>query len=279
MESCLLNAGYEAFSADPFETDDWLHKCDIVFNTVHGTFGEDGQLQALLNRAKIPYTGSNIQASILCMNKLLCKKTLQLAKLPYIPYRYHQNPCQNLSEGWQYPVIIKPIDQGSSIDVYLIQNDQDLQEKSHHLHQKYQQYLIEPFIAGKELTVGILETPKTIALPILELNSHNAFYDYEAKYTKGLTDFIIPAEIPPSVTQELHDIALKAHQALGCYSVSRVDFRLDPKMKPFILEINTLPGLTETSDLPAQAQAQGIPFLRLIEYLLTAALRRHELKR
>jgi len=210
------------------------------------------------------------------MNKWLCKKVLEKAALPVIPYQLSHQTITRLPSGWQFPLILKPLSQGSSIDVFLIQNHNELKEKSSYLNKKYQEFLIEPYIEGKELTVGLLETPTLNALPILELQSKNSFYDFNAKYTKGKTDFIIPAHLTKDLTTTIQSYAIKAHKALSCSGFSRVDFRLSKNNIPYIMEINTIPGLTETSDLPAQANAANISFIQLIEYMLYAALKNNE---
>ena len=210
------------------------------------------------------------------MDKYLCKQMLKKSKLPLIPYAYQNKTLTELPKPFQFPVILKPLNQGSSIGVHLIKNEKELYKVSKNLQQQYHHYLLESFITGREISVGVLDYPQYTVLPILELKSANAFYDYEAKYTKGLSTFHIPAPLSPQLEEKIKQLALKAHQKSACFGVSRVDFRISEDNEPFILELNTLPGLTETSDLPAQAAALNMSFLDLILNLLHAAYARYE---
>ncbi|MEK9657662.1 MAG: D-alanine--D-alanine ligase [bacterium] len=274
--NCLKKANYNVFLANPFELDTWINNCDIVFIAMHGKYGEDGQIQRILEKHRLPYTGSGINASINCMNKWTCKQYLEQANLPVPAYSYHQSSLKKLPPSFTFPVVLKPLDQGSSIGVHIIKTPEELQKKSNLLITTYQQFLLERYISGRELTIGIIEKNQTpIALPILELQSKNEFYDYNAKYTKGLTKFIIPAELPPKQTKKLQNLAISAHKTLNCLGFSRIDFLLDQHHNPYILEINTIPGFTETSDLPAQAKAAGLSFLDLIVQLLQNAIDAH----
>lgn len=259
----------------------------------HGKFGEDGCLQGLLELLKIPYSGSNLYSSALCMNKIKTKELLASHELPVLATWTlseitkddveHVHAVDRLPNDASF--IVKPISEGSSVGMFKVSSLQELKEISKKESLNAKEYFIEPFISGIELTASIipasaklkLEKLKNIdelkidddliSLPLLELRSKNEFYDYEAKYTPGLTEFILPAEIETELKNQIHSLALKAYRAAGCKDFARVDFLIDNN-QPYILEINTLPGMTNTSDLPAQAKAAGIEFKDLVELMV-----------
>lgn len=272
----LRDAGYQVKMIDPLKSSEWRSPNHIVFNAIHGTYGEDGIIQTLLEQEKLIYTGSGIVASKRCFNKWLSKCFFDQHALPTSPWILCNHALSQCPISFEFPLILKPVNQGSSIDVFIIKSLKDLQEKSQYLHKKYAHFLCEKYIKGQEITIGILEMPKPTALPILELQSSNEFYDYEAKYTKGATTFIIPANFSEKISQSLQQLALKTHIAMQCSGMSRVDMIVDKNNSPYILEVNTIPGFTATSDLPAQAKAYGLSFLQLIEIILRHALEKHE---
>lgn len=241
---------------------------DYAFLCTHGSFGEDGKLQSILEWLQVPYTGSKVLASALCMNKYRTKQILNINNLPTAPYQL-LSKAKDLSTK-NMPFIIKLIESGSSYGVYKINSHDDLNTfYAENPTLNTDEWMVEDYIPGRELTISILEINKKLEiLPILELKPKNDFYDLEAKYTKGLTEFILPAPLPSTITQTIKDISYKAFQALGCTGYGRVDIILDQNNNPHILEINTLPGMTETSDLPAQAQAISIPYPDLVEKML-----------
>lgn len=268
----LLRLGYQAVLLDPVDGFDPILSVDVVFNVMHGEFGEDGAIQALLDRLGKKYVGSGAAASVLGMNKFYTKTYLTLHQLPTPDFLVAREAYSALPSQFSYPVMVKPCSGGSSVDTFVCDTDEELKAHTTHLVTYYETFLMEQFIEGREFTIGLIERPEIQALPILELIPKNRFYDYEAKYTPGMTTFVLPAPLPDAVTEQLHALAKKVHQLVGCKGMSRVDVILDKAMNPYILEINTLPGLTDLSDLPAQAKEAGISFDALVEILLASAL-------
>ena len=241
-----------------------------AFIALHGKFGEDGVIQSILEELNIPYTGSGIKASACTFNKVTTQKTLRACGLPvadfYVADAASVDVDAILAELKDFPLVVKPSCEGSSFGVTVVHVKTDLPAALTKAFGYGDEIIIERFIAGREFTVGILDKK---ALPIVEICSQKQFFDYEAKYQKGLTEYIIPAEFPDGLAEHIGEIALKAHQALGCECFSRVDFRLDVENRPFILEINTIPGFTETSLFPKAARQAGMDFsdvcLKLIQ--------------
>ena len=191
----LKELGYNAVKIDFAENQLLKDICDIAFIALHGVDGEDGIIQTLLEAQNIPYTGCGVNASVIGYNKYLTKKMSSLNKIPIPEYNRCYLPLSKLPSSYNFPVFLKPVNEGSSIDVFIVDDNDQLQEKTTYLADKYSQYLLEEYIQGKEVTVGIINNPAPKCLPILELRPKNRFYDFDAKYTKGLTDFILPAEI------------------------------------------------------------------------------------
>lgn len=253
---------------------------EVVFLALHGQYGEDGCIQGMLEILQIPYTGSRLQAMALTMDKHIAKCLLKEAGLPVLPWvttTLDETEARHSleSEKLIYPLIVKPLSEGSSVGMSKVCIPKELPQALAAAQPYCERVLIEPFVTGKDLTVGVLQKgTEFLALPILELRSLSAsgWYDYEAKYTPGLTEFILPAALPESESKRIQDLAVLAHQALGCYGVSRVDFVYDTERKqPFILEVNTIPGMTAVSDLPAQAEAFGMSYDDLVECILQTA--------
>ncbi len=268
--AALQRKGYNARLIDPVDTDISADTMDIAFLCLHGQFGEDGCIQAQLAHVGIPYTGSGTQASILGMNKLVTKTIMVANGLPTPAFQVITTTPFTLD--LPLPVIVKPIAEGSSLGVFIADTWEDCQARVTTILDKYGICLIEEYIAGRELTVGVLDNHGDLqALPILELKPDNRFYDYDAKYTPGKTTFILPAPLPTTVRDELHAHAIKLHTVLGCSGATRTDMLLHEEKGPFLLEINTAPGMTDQSDLPAQAAAAGISFDDLVEIILCSA--------
>ena len=264
--------GYHCVALDPGTDPTWVSGIDVAFIALHGKYGEDGTIQAFLEGKKIPYTGSRVSASVLGMNKLATKQFLSAYHYPMPDYYVSTSPLKTLPSSFMFPVILKPVDGGSSVDVFVADSEDELRQFSAMLHRIYGTFLLESFIDGKEITVGVLEMPDPVALPVLELRPCNRFYDYDAKYTPGATEFVIPAEISEKETLAIQALAKQAHTLLGCRGMSRVDMIVHPDQGPKLLEVNTVPGLTNTSDLPAQARAYGIKFDDLVSWILSSAL-------
>jgi D-alanine-D-alanine ligase len=277
VKEALTKLGYKTKKIDP-ATDSYSNKTiDIAFLCLHGPGYEDGKIQEILENKKIPYTGCGITASQIGMSKLKTKKLCTKHTLPTPNYIIANSLLATLPNPFKFPVIMKPISEGSSIDVFLAETPSELKSFSTKLAKKYPSFILEEFIEGKEITIGIVETNKLIALPSLEIKTTKRFLDYEAKYTKGFTEFVLPAQISREITEKLNTIALKLFQKCECNGVARVDFRLSNSNDPFILEINTIPGLTKMSDLPAQAKEFGWSFEFLIEAILSSAIKRYNL--
>ena len=271
ISEALSRLGYQVVMVDPAHTVDFS-TFDVAFIALHGFFGEDGCVQAMLESAGKPYTGSGVSASVLGMNKLASKRVFQQKGIPTAAFQFVLDPLLELPKGFEYPVVIKPVSEGSSVGVSIADTAEQLARDSAFLCKQYGGFLLEEFITGVELTIGIIEDPLPLALPILELRSHNRFYDFDAKYTKGKTDFILPADISEVDTTLCQTLAVRTYEAFGCKGMSRVDMILCPKRGPFVLEVNTLPGMTDTSDLPAQAKEAGYTFDQLVELILRRAV-------
>jgi len=246
----------------------------VAFNALHGKYGEDGCIQGLLELLGIEYTGCGVFASAACMNKFDTKMILKEANVPLIKSVLVKKEEKNVKERvkeLKYPLMLKPVSEGSSIGMYKVESEAQLEELFKKSAQYKQDILIEEYKQGICATVGVLEDgDKTFATEILELRPKNEWYDYEAKYTKGMTEFVLPAEISEEMTKAVKDYAVKAHKACGCKGVSRVDFLIVGNI-PYVLEINTSPGMTDLSDLPAQAKACGISYDELVGMILNNA--------
>ncbi len=240
---------------------------DLAVLMTHGSYGEDGRLQGFLEMLGIAYTGSNSKTSAICMDKILTKKILAGAGLPVLR-SYTPTNILVMDENMERPMILKPVSEGSSFGVKKFHDIYELQD--YIKVNDTQNFFIEDFIHGTEITASIIEKPEITSLPLLELKPKNEFYDHEAKYTAGMTEFIVPANINEQLEAELQDLAFNSFLELNCKTAARIDFIIDQNNRPYILEVNTLPGMTNTSDLPAQAQAAGISYNQLVEYLVTS---------
>ncbi len=246
-------------------------KFEYAYNALHGKYGEDGCIQGLLEILKIPYTGCGVMSSAICMNKEYTKKILStnydISLIKSVFIRKGEDILKAV-RGLKYPMMVKPVSEGSSFGMSKVEAQQEL-IKAVEESQKYNpDVLIEEYLVGICATVGVLENNgETFTTEILELRPKNEWYDYEAKYTKGMTEFILPAEISEEMTRTVKEIAIKAHIMANCSGVSRVDFHIVGDT-PYVLEINTSPGMTDTSDLPAQAACTGIDYDNLVLLIL-----------
>jgi D-alanine-D-alanine ligase len=247
---------------------------EYAYNALHGKYGEDGCIQGLLEILKIPYSGCGVMASAVCMNKEYTKKILSTDKeIPLIKsvfIREGEDVSKAVNE-LKYPLMVKPVSEGSSFGMNKVENEQELIKAVIEAQKYNPDVLIEEYLVGLCATVGVLEDDgKVFATEILELRPKNEWYDYEAKYTKGMTEFVLPAEISEEMTKKVKELAIKAHKTTNCSGVSRVDFHIVGDI-PYILEINTSPGMTDTSDLPAQAACMGIDYDTLVLLILNSA--------
>ena len=249
---------------------------DIAFIALHGHFGEDGQIQAILEQMNIPYTGSDPVASRLAMDKVASRRIFQEQGLPVPKYavlsvRENSRFIFSIIEDLSFPLVIKPARQGSSIGLSIVEIEDQLDEAVEHAAGFDEHVLIEEYIKGREITVGILGDS---VLPVVEVIPQNKFYDYEAKYKPGKSSYVVPASLSAPVTMQAQDIAQTAHKLLGCFGFSRVDMRLSLDNIPFVLEVNSIPGLTLTSLLPKAARAAGIDFTQLCIKIVRSAYER-----
>jgi len=247
-------------------------KIEYAYNALHGKYGEDGCIQGLLEILKIPYSGCGVMSSALCMNKEYTKKILSTANIPLIKSVFIRKDEDILKAvaKLNYPMMIKPVSEGSSFGMSKVENENELIKAVEDAQKYNPDVLIEEYLVGICATVGVLENNnETFTTEILELRPKNEWYDYEAKYTKGLTEFILPAEIPEAMTKQIKEIAISAHKLANCSGVSRVDFHIVGDI-PYVLEINTSPGMTDTSDLPAQAAVMGINYDNLVLLILNS---------
>ena len=251
---------------------------EIAFLGVHGKGCEDGTIQGVLEAFEFSYTGSGVLASALAMNKVMAKRVLSTLNIPtpdYLVVDPNQSldlQCEDAVNRLGLPLVLKPASEGSSIGVSIIWELSELRRIAYKTQHQFGEIFFERYIQGQEVTVGLLGIEENLrALPVLELVPKREFYDYEAKYTEGMTEFIIPARLSNSLTEQVQEVALKTHQAIGCWGVSRVDMLVDTDGQPYVMEINTLPGLTDLSDLPAQAAASGISYDELIYEILVSA--------
>ena len=247
-------------------------KPNIIFNALHGQFGEDGYIQTILEGFKIPYTHSGTVASALAMDKEISKKIFIKNKITtpkFIKYSYEKNNLdliKIIENKLKFPVILKPINEGSSVNVFICTKKNIL--KVLKLLESYKQIIIEEFIAGREIQVAIMGSKK---LGAIELKPKRKFYDYQAKYdAKAKTEHIIPVELSKNKLDEVMNMALKAHKVIGCKGVTRSDFKFYNN-KFYLLEINTQPGMTSLSLVPEIARYKGITFIELIEWILKDA--------
>lgn len=259
-------------------------KIEIAFIITHGKPGEDGLFQSILDTENIPYTGSSAKACEISMNKWLTKKIARKNNIPTakaVLLTKENLNILDLNTEWENlsskygAVFLKPMDDGSSVNTFKVKIYNELCEKINLIKDTLlsgTSYIIEEFIDGTEITVSIIEKyGKLQVLPILELRPKNEFYDFEAKYTKGLTEFILPAKIKPNLKEKVEKDSIKIFNEIKLSSFARVDYIIGKDNIPYLLEVNSLPGMTDTSDLPAQAKCAGIKYDDLVECILRSA--------
>jgi len=248
---------------------------DIVFSAMHGKWAEDGVMQSLLELRGLKYTGSKVTASAAAMDKSLSKTIFRQAGV-YTADWFTVNKNFTLKEikekinaDFSYPLIVKPNDQGSTVGLTLLKNEDELENAMKLALQFSDKVLIEKYIPGREITVAVLDrTP----LPVLEIVPKSGLYDYKSKYTSGMSEYIVPAKIPDDVSRLAQEQALLAFLSLGCEGYARVDFRMNDNNEIYCLEVNTLPGMTQLSLVPKAAKAAGITFEELINRIIKQAL-------
>ncbi|MFN3727952.1 MAG: D-alanine--D-alanine ligase [Allosphingosinicella sp.] len=249
---------------------------DVVFNALHGTPGEDGTVQGMLDLMQVPYTHSGLETSVVAIDKELTKKVLVPAGIRMPDGKIVESESLYRGDPMARPYVLKPVNEGSSVGVAIVTDSGNygnpIGRDVKGPWQEFDHLLAEPFIKGHELTVAVLGNE---ALAVTELKPTQGFYDYDAKYTDGLTTHVCPAQIPDTVRDAAMTMALKAHQVLGCKGTSRSDFRWDDEMGVeglYLLEVNTQPGMTPLSLVPEQAKYRGISYADLVERIVAEAL-------
>jgi D-alanine-D-alanine ligase len=251
------------------DTTEQARGADVVFLALHGGQGEDGTVQALLDLTGVPYTGSGILGSALAMDKDLSKKLFQAAGVPTPKWLMAPATVDQVRKAIGFPVIVKPSKQGSTVGLSIVKKPGELAVAVTEAFKYDDEVMIEEFIPGRELTVGVLGDE---ALPVGEIKPKHEIYDYECKYTKGMAEEEFPAKLSPAETAEVQRLALAAFRALKLRGYARIDFRMNPDGVFYCLEANTLPGMTELSLIPQAAAASGIPFPELCERIVEIAL-------
>ena len=242
-------------------------KVEYCYNILHGSFGEDGSIQGLLDCLNIKYTGENTLVSSVCMNKVYTKRIWQSSKVPTADFILLKD-IVNENNKIVFPLILKPISNGSSVGVSLIKTKKEFEEAIKKI-EKISGYFIEPYIKGKEITVGLVrENNGIFTLPILGINTKNEIYDYDAKYTPGKTELEVPAKIDKKTEKKVIEVCSLAYEVLGCEGLCRIDAIIDENNKVYLMEVNTQGGMTNTSDIPAMAKSVNIKFEDIVLYVL-----------
>lgn len=247
---------------------------EVVFNAIHGQYGEDGILQGALELLGIPYTGSGVLSSAMAMDKGISKRMFLSADIPtprsllFTKADMDRDLVAEIVTEFSIPVVVKSSSQGSSIGVVIVEKSGDLLEAVQQAFKYSDTILIEEFVKGRELTVAVWGNKEPEALPIIEIVPRSGRYDYHSKYTSGATEYIVPAELNKATSTLVQKIAIEAFLILGCSGIARVDIMLDSNDRPYVLEVNTIPGMTATSLVPKAAAAAGITFPALCERLL-----------
>lgn len=271
----LRAKGYQAISLDVKE-DIGLRLVkegiEVAFIALHGRYGEDGSIQGLLEILRIPYTGSGILASALSMNKLVSCELFEFHHLPVPKYHLLREgqvkKFKSSALSFSLPAVVKPCGEGSSVGVSIVSKAREWKAALKEAFQYDGEVLIEQYIAGKEIHIGILQDK---VLGGVEVVPKDKFYSYQAKYTKGLSDYILPPRLSPKALKKAERAAREAHKCLGCEGATRVDLRVDPQGRPYLLEVNSLPGMTTTSLLPKIARESGLDYNDLVEQILNTA--------
>ncbi len=249
--------------------------CDIVFNALHGKYGEDGLIQGTLDMLKIPYTGSGVLAAAVTMDKVATKHFLNSAQISTPKFAIYREVdrrdelASEIENKFGLPVVIKAASQGSSIGVTIVEHSEEIAEAIENAFTYGDEILVEEFIRGRELTVAVMgNEDEADALPVIEITTTTGRYDYKTKYTKGMSTHICPAQIPDELTAQVQKLAVAAFKICKCSGVARIDVMLSEKNIPYVIEINSVPGMTETSLVPDAARAAGIDFPELCEKIL-----------
>ena len=268
----LEDRGYNAAAVDLADPLEYLicGGFERAFIALHGVFGEDGCIQGMLELLEIPYTGSGVLASAATMDKIFAKRMMLSEGIETPQFMAFTDSLaldDDIAPDFDYPVIVKPVAEGSTVGVTKVEKGSELVDAIRETFTFGSEVLVERFIEGREVTVGVIDDE---ALPVVEVIPQSGFYDYEAKYTKGMTRYIVPANIGDEMAKELSLISRKVFKLFGCRGAARVDFILGER-GPSVLEINTIPGMTETSLLPMAASKAGMSFEDLVERIVESA--------
>lgn len=280
--AALQEKGYNAVAVDldPMRIVDQLKECgaEVVFNAIHGLYGEDGRLQGVLEMMGIPYTGSGVLASALGMDKFYTKHLYQNCHVPtpkclYVDKKKDVDPKELILKELGIPCVVKPAAQGSSIGVTIVKSEDELDAALKESFSYGDRVLVEAYFKGKEVAGGVMQDEKgeAVAMPLVLIEPHTGSYDYHNKYTKGATTYTCPAPFDEETTKKLQKVAVDAYNALGCQGVARVDLMLADNGDCISLEVNTVPGMTATSLIPKAAAAMGLSFPDLCEKILLTA--------
>ena len=285
VHRALSRRGYDAVMIDVGPTlmrDLQDQQVAIAFLALHGPGGEDGAMQGFLETMGVPYTGSGIQASSIGMHKITTKTLLAAHGIPVpagtVIKRGEAIPSPRVLRGkkLRLPLVVKPASEGSTIGVTIVKKPSNWIEAVALAHEYDREAMVEAYIPGHEVTVSLLgrQGEMPLVLPAVEIVAPGGFYDFSAKYEKGKTQYLCPAPLAARVTKQIRSLALRTYEVLGCAGAARVDFRITPRGRPYVLEINTVPGMTETSLLPMAAAQAGIGYDELTERILESAVGR-----
>ncbi|HEY7089285.1 MAG TPA: D-alanine--D-alanine ligase [Tepidisphaeraceae bacterium] len=271
----LKTAGHEVFPSDVSPTDlsGLQRPTDVIFPVLHGSFGESGELQEILEQRGLTFVGSGSIASRTGMNKDRSKRMWQRAGLPTAPHEVIGAPTDISAAVGRIgtPCVVKPVDSGSSIDVFICRSAPDAAKACEQVFARHAAVMVEKFLKGIELTIGMLEER---ILPPLRISTSREFFDYQAKYVGNSATHHFDLNLPADVVTKVKQIALQANQTVGCRDLSRLDVIVDEQHRPWILEVNTIPGFTPKSLLPEMAAHDGIPFPKLVDRLVCRAFQR-----
>lgn len=270
----LKSAGHEVFGSDvsPADLSGLDHPADVIFPVLHGQFGESGELQEILEQRNLPFVGSGSKASRLGMDKITTKQAWEKVGLPTPPWRRLDSTNPRALEDIGSPCVVKAISSGSSIDVFVCKTMEEARSACAKIMANHDAALIEKFIQGPELTVGLLEEKPLAPIRIVP---KRGFFDYEAKYKAADTEHRFDTGLPPQVVEDCRELARKANAVIGARDLARIDIMLDDQNRPYLLEINTLPGFTPKSLLPEAAKHAGIDFGPLVDRLVKRACQRN----
>jgi D-alanine-D-alanine ligase len=275
VAKALRSLGHDVFEVDPMDGDfDLPEETDVVLLALHGTYGEDGTVQRRLDKLGVVYTGCDAEASRIAFDKVLTKRRCLEAGIPTAKFLVVNSVKTLWPKGWQPPLVVKPVRQGSSVGLQLVERVEDWQPALAGAMKFDSEVLVEEKIIGRECTVGILADE---ALPVVEVQPRVGSYDYRNKYTAGRTEYFCPAPFDAATTRRIQDAALGAFRAVGGRDYARVDVMVRANGEPVVLEVNTLPGMTETSLLPKAAAAVGLSYAQLCQRMVDLALERAQI--